>query len=163
MHEACRWGERGARINPISPGVIVTPLAVDEFNGPHGGFCQNMFAKCPAGRPGTADEIGPLAEFVMSLQGAFVAGSDFLAGGGATASYHYDPLQPDKQEQIACNGPEKPSPQPILGGTMTGEETCAQLYRDLFDSLMRKVACGMPAIVSLDAMQAQRRAQSIRI
>ncbi|MBO7702122.1 MAG: SDR family oxidoreductase [Eggerthellaceae bacterium] len=98
MFEACRWGEKGARINSISPGIIVTPLAIDEFNGPRGDFYKNMFAKCPAGRPGTADEIGALAEFVMGPQGAFISGSDFLADGGATASYYYGPLQPEKQE-----------------------------------------------------------------
>ena len=98
MYEAVRWGERGARINSISPGIIVTPLAIDEFNGPRGDFYKNMFAKCPAGRPGTADEIGALAEFVMGPQGAFITGSDFLADGGATASYYYGPLQPEAQE-----------------------------------------------------------------
>lgn len=49
MAEAVKWGERGARINSISPGIIVTPLAIDEFNGPRGDFYKNMFAKCPAG------------------------------------------------------------------------------------------------------------------
>ena len=97
MFEACRWGEKGARINSISPGIIVTPLAIDEFNGPRGDFYKNMFAKCPAGRPGTADEVGALAELVMGPQGAFISGSDFLIDGGATASYYYGPLQPDKQ------------------------------------------------------------------
>ena len=96
MFEACRWGERGARINSISPGIIVTPLAIDEFNGPRGDFYKNMFAKCPAGRPGTADEIGALAELVMGPQGAFITGSDFLIDGGATASYYYGPLQPEQ-------------------------------------------------------------------
>ena len=98
MFEACRWGERGARINSISPGIIVTPLAIDEFNGPRGDFYKNMFAKCPAGRPGTADEVGALAELIMGPQGAFISGSDFLIDGGATASYYYGPLQPEKQE-----------------------------------------------------------------
>ncbi|MBQ6390237.1 MAG: SDR family oxidoreductase [Eggerthellaceae bacterium] len=95
MYEAVRWGERGARINSISPGIIVTPLAIDEFNGPRGDFYKNMFAKCPAGRPGTADEVGALAELVMGPQGAFITGSDFLIDGGATASYYYGPLQPE--------------------------------------------------------------------
>lgn len=94
MAEAVKWGERGARINSISPGIIVTPLAIDEFNGPRGDFYKNMFAKCPAGRPGTADEVGALAELVMGPQGAFITGSDFLIDGGATASYYYGPLQP---------------------------------------------------------------------
>ena len=95
MFEACRWGERGARVNSISPGIIVTPLAIDEFNGPRGDFYKNMFAKCPAGRPGTADEVADVAELVMSSRAAFITGSDFLVDGGATASYYYGPLQPN--------------------------------------------------------------------
>ena len=96
MAEAVRWGERGARINSISPGIIVTPLAIDEFNGPRGAFYKNMFAKCPAGRPGTADEVARLAELLMSNAGAFITGSDFLIDGGATASYYYGSLNPSK-------------------------------------------------------------------
>lgn len=95
MAEAVRWGERGARINSISPGIIVTPLALDEFNGPRGDFYKNMFAKCPAGRPGTADEVANVAELLMSRQGAFITGADFLTDGGATASYFYGPLKPE--------------------------------------------------------------------
>lgn len=97
MYECVRWGERGARINDIAPGIIVTPLAIDEFNGPRGDFYRNMFAKCPAGRPGTADEMANIAELLLSDAGAFVTGSTFLADGGATASYFYGPLQPEKQ------------------------------------------------------------------
>jgi len=96
MYECIRWGERGARLNDIAPGIIVTPLAIDEFNGPRGDFYKNMFAKCPAGRPGTADEMANIAELLMSDAGAFITGSTFLADGGATASYYYGPLQPDK-------------------------------------------------------------------
>jgi NAD(P)-dependent dehydrogenase (short-subunit alcohol dehydrogenase family) len=94
MYECIRWGERGARLNDIAPGIIVTPLAIDEFNGPRGDFYKNMFAKCPAGRPGTADEVANIAELLMSDAGAFITGSTFLADGGATASYYYGPLQP---------------------------------------------------------------------
>ena len=96
MAEAVKWGERGARVNSISPGIIVTPLALDEFNGPRGDFYKNMFAKCPAGRPGTADEVANVAELLMRPQGAFITGADFLIDGGATASYFYGPLQPEK-------------------------------------------------------------------
>lgn len=95
MHEAVRWGEKRARINSISPGIIVTPLAIDEFNGIRGDFYKNMFAKSPCGRPGTADEVAALAELVMGPQGAFITGSDFLIDGGATASYFYGPLKPN--------------------------------------------------------------------
>jgi NAD(P)-dependent dehydrogenase (short-subunit alcohol dehydrogenase family) len=95
MAEAVKWGQRGARINSISPGIIVTPLAIDEFNGPRGDFYKNMFAKCPAGRPGTADEVANVAELLMGPKGAFITGSDFLMDGGATASYFYGPLNPN--------------------------------------------------------------------
>lgn len=95
MAECVKWGERGARLNDIAPGIIVTPLAIDEFNGPRGDFYKNMFAKCPAGRPGTADEVANVAALLMSDAGAFITGSTFLMDGGATASYYFGPLQPN--------------------------------------------------------------------
>ena len=94
MYEAIQWGKRGARLNDIAPGIIVTPLAIDEFNGIRGDFYKNMFAKCPAGRPGTADEVADVAELLMSERAQFITGSTFLVDGGATASYYYGPLQP---------------------------------------------------------------------
>lgn len=94
MAQSVEWGKRGARINAIAPGIIVTPLAIDEFNGPRGDFYKNMFAKCPAGRPGTTDEVANVAELLMSEKGAFITGSTFLVDGGATASYYYGPLKP---------------------------------------------------------------------
>lgn len=97
MAESVKWGEKGARINAIAPGIVVTPLAIDEFNGPRGDFYKNMFASCPAGRPATADEIANVAELLMSDKGAFITGSTFLIDGGATASYYYGPLQPKEK------------------------------------------------------------------
>lgn len=94
MAEAVKWGARGARLNSVSPGIILTPLAADELNGPRGDFYKNMFAKCPAGRPGTADEVAHVAELLLSERGAFITGSDFLVDGGATASFFYGPLHP---------------------------------------------------------------------
>ncbi len=88
MAESVKWGEKGTRVNSISPGIIVTPLALDEFNGPRGDFYKNMFAKCPAGRPGTADEVANVAELLMSDKGAFITGA------GATTSYFYTPSSP---------------------------------------------------------------------
>lgn len=98
MAQAVAWGARGARLNAIAPGIIVTPLALDEFNGPRGDFYKNMFAKCPAGRPGTADEVANVAELLLSDRGAFITGSTFLIDGGATASYFYGPLRPETEE-----------------------------------------------------------------
>ena len=97
MAQSVEWGKRGARINAIAPGIIVTPLAIDEFNGPRGDFYKNMFAKCPAGRPGTADEVANVAELLMSDKGAFITGSTFLIDGGATSSYFYGPLKPTNE------------------------------------------------------------------
>lgn len=97
MSEAVKWGKRGARINDIALGIIVTPLAVDEFHGTRRDFYKNIFANCPAGRsPGTADEVANVAELLMSDKGAFITGSTFLIDGGATAGYFYGPLKPQK-------------------------------------------------------------------
>lgn len=95
MAQAVEWGKRGARLNDIAPGIIVTPLALNEFNGPRGDFYKNMFAKCPAGRPGTAYEVANVAELLMSDKGAFITGSTFLVDGGSTASCFYSPLKPE--------------------------------------------------------------------
>lgn len=94
MGESVKWGARGARLNDIAPGIIVTPLALDEFNGIRGDFYKNMFAKSPAGWPGTADEVADVAELLMSDRAQFITGATFLVDGGATASYYYGPLQP---------------------------------------------------------------------
>ncbi|HVZ25774.1 MAG TPA: SDR family oxidoreductase [Sediminibacterium sp.] len=94
MAEAVRWGKRGARINAISPGIIITPLAMDELSGPRGAGYRRMIELSPAGRAGTPDEVGALAAFLMSEQGAFITGSDFLMDGGVTASYWYGELVP---------------------------------------------------------------------
>jgi NAD(P)-dependent dehydrogenase (short-subunit alcohol dehydrogenase family) len=92
--EAARWGERGARINAISPGIVITPLARDELSGPRGAGYRRMLELSPAGRAGTPDEIAGLAALIMSEDGAFITGSDFLIDGGVTAAFKYGALQP---------------------------------------------------------------------
>ncbi|WP_374295848.1 SDR family oxidoreductase [Acinetobacter sp.] len=97
MAEAVKWKDRGGRINTISPGIVITPLALDELNGPRGESYRNMLDRSPAGRAGTADEIANVAELLMTDAGAFITGSDFLIDGGVTASYWFgelDYLQP---------------------------------------------------------------------
>lgn len=93
MGEAGRWGKRGATINSISPGIIITPLANDELNGPRKEGYLKMIEGMPARRAGTPDEVGDLAEFLMSSRGRFITGADFLIDGGCTASYWYGDLQ----------------------------------------------------------------------
>ena len=93
MYEATRWGKRGATINSISPGIIITPLANDELHGPRGEGYRKMLNLCPAGRAGTPDEVGDMAAFLMGEKGRWITGSDFLIDGGTTASYWYGDLQ----------------------------------------------------------------------
>lgn len=94
MAEAVRWGKRGARINTISPGIIITPLAKDELSGPRGDGYRRMIELSPAGRAGTPDEVGAVGALLMGHDGAFITGSDFLMDGGVTAAYWYGELAP---------------------------------------------------------------------
>jgi len=94
MAEAVRWGVRGARINTISPGIIITPLARDELNGPRGEGYRRMIETCAVGRAGTPDEVGNVAALLMGPDGGFITGSDFLMDGGVTAAYRFGDLVP---------------------------------------------------------------------
>lgn len=94
MAEAVRWGKRGARVNTISPGIIITPLANDELKGPRGEGYRRMIGVSAAGRPGTPDEVGTVGALLMGPDGAFITGSDFLMDGGVTAAYWYGELAP---------------------------------------------------------------------
>jgi NAD(P)-dependent dehydrogenase (short-subunit alcohol dehydrogenase family) len=94
MAEAVRWGKRGARINTISPGIVMTPLARDELNGPRGAGYRRMIETCAVGRAGTPDEVANVAALLMGPDGGFITGSDFLMDGGVTAAYRFGVLAP---------------------------------------------------------------------
>jgi NAD(P)-dependent dehydrogenase (short-subunit alcohol dehydrogenase family) len=94
MAEAVRWGRRGARVNTISPGIVMTPLAKDEFSGPRGPGYRRMIDLSPAGRAGTPDEVGTVGALLMGPDAGFISGSDFLMDGGVTASYRFGELAP---------------------------------------------------------------------
>lgn len=83
-----------SQVISISPGIIITPLANDELNGPRGAGYRRMIDLCPAGRAGTSDEVAAVAELMMSESGSFISGSDFLMDGGVTAAYWYGDLSP---------------------------------------------------------------------
>ena len=91
--QACEWGKRGARVFSISPGIIMTPLAYDELNGPRGEGYRKMLDTMPAGRAGTVDEMGALVAFLMGPEATFISGTDILCDGGCTAAYWYGDLQ----------------------------------------------------------------------
>lgn len=82
---ATSWADRGARINSISPGIIVTPLAYDEFESA-GDAYQEMINSSPAKRVGTSEEIARAAEFLLSDDSSFITGIDLLVDGGVIAS-----------------------------------------------------------------------------
>jgi NAD(P)-dependent dehydrogenase (short-subunit alcohol dehydrogenase family) len=94
MAEAVRWGKRGARVNTISPGIIITPLAKDELTGPRGEGYRRMIEVSAAGRAGTPDEVGTVGALFMGPDGGFITGSDILMDGGVTAAYWYGELAP---------------------------------------------------------------------
>jgi NAD(P)-dependent dehydrogenase (short-subunit alcohol dehydrogenase family) len=94
MAAAVHWGKRNARINSISPGIIITPLAKDELNGPRGDGYRRMINSCAVGRAGTPDEVANVAALLMGQEGGFITGSDFLMDGGVTAAYWYGELTP---------------------------------------------------------------------
>jgi NAD(P)-dependent dehydrogenase (short-subunit alcohol dehydrogenase family) len=99
MAEAVRWGERGARVNTISTGIVMTPLAKDELGGPRGEGYRRMIEGSPAGRAGTPDEVGAVGALVMGPDGGFISGSDFLMDGGVTAAYWYGDLAEVRTQQ----------------------------------------------------------------
>jgi NAD(P)-dependent dehydrogenase (short-subunit alcohol dehydrogenase family) len=99
MAEAVRWGKRGARVNTISPGIVMTPLAKDELGGPRGAGYRRMIEGSAAGRAGTPDEVGSVGALLMGPDGGFITGSDFLMDGGVTAAYWYGDLTEVRQQQ----------------------------------------------------------------
>lgn len=95
MSQVClSYGARCARINTISPGIIITPLAKDELTGPRGAGYRRMIEACAVGRAGTPDEVGAVGALLMGAEGAFITGSDFLMDGGVTAAYWFGDLAP---------------------------------------------------------------------
>jgi NAD(P)-dependent dehydrogenase (short-subunit alcohol dehydrogenase family) len=99
MAEAVRWGKRGARVNTISPGIIMTPLAKDELTGPRGEGYRRMITGSVAGRAGTPDEVGTVGALLMGSEGGFITGSDILMDGGVTATYWYGDLAEVRTQQ----------------------------------------------------------------
>jgi NAD(P)-dependent dehydrogenase (short-subunit alcohol dehydrogenase family) len=84
--ESMKWGRRGARVNAISPGIIITPLARDEMSGPGAASYQKMIETSATGRVGTPDEVAAAAAFLLGREAGFITGSDLLMDGGVIAA-----------------------------------------------------------------------------
>jgi NAD(P)-dependent dehydrogenase (short-subunit alcohol dehydrogenase family) len=91
--EAMRWGERGARVNSISPGIVATPLARHELNSPIGDGYRAMIAASPAKRMASPEEIAVAASYLLGPDAGFVTGSDLLIDGGVIAAMFAGKLQ----------------------------------------------------------------------
>jgi len=91
-YEAVRWGKRQARVNMISPGIVMTPLAEAELKSQNAEQYKSMIEKCPINRAGKPEEVAALAAVLMGPDGGFITGSDFLMDGGVTAAYWYGEL-----------------------------------------------------------------------
>lgn len=83
---AVPWGQRGARINSISPGVIATPMGHQELQSAHGEQMRQMIAMSGSGRIGTSEDIARAAEFLLDPQSSFITGTDLLVDGGVVAA-----------------------------------------------------------------------------
>lgn len=84
--ESLRWAERGARVNAISPGIIMTPLATNEMDSPIGDAYRSMIEASAAKRVGTPEEVAAAAAFLLGPEAGFVTGSDLLMDGGVIAA-----------------------------------------------------------------------------
>lgn len=84
--ESVSWAARGARLNSVSPGIICTPLARQEMDGPNRAAYEAMIATSAAGRMGTPTEVAELAALLMGPNGRFFSGADILMDGGVIAS-----------------------------------------------------------------------------
>ena len=82
---ATTWKARRARINTLSPGIIVTPLAYDEFAAAGEGY-QRMIDASAAERSGTSDEIAEASAFLLGEHAGFITGTDLLIDGGTIAA-----------------------------------------------------------------------------
>lgn len=83
---AMTWGARGARVNSVSPGIIVTPLARHELDSEIGPVYRAMVEASAIQRMAPPDEIATAASFLLGPDAGFVTGSDLLIDGGVIAA-----------------------------------------------------------------------------
>lgn len=83
---ASPWGDRGARVNSVSPGVVSTPMGRQELDGKSGEHIRSMVGMSPAKRVGTPDDVAIAAGFLLDPQTSFITGTDLLTDGGSVAA-----------------------------------------------------------------------------
>lgn len=80
------WGDRGARINSISPGIISTPMGQLELSGSEGGGMRAMLDASATKRLGTPEDIANATDFLLDPRSSFITGTDLLVDGGVIAA-----------------------------------------------------------------------------
>ena len=93
------WGRQGARVNSLSPGIICTPMSLQEFAGERGDDMRSIVANLAVPRMGTPEDIAAAIEFLCSPAATYITGTDLLVDGGATAARHW-PLS----AKLRCHG-----------------------------------------------------------
>lgn len=83
--ESLHWAERGARLNSISPGIIITPLGLHELNANPEGY-QALIDHSASKRVGTTAEVAAAGSYLLSEDAGFITGTDLLIDGGVIAA-----------------------------------------------------------------------------
>ena len=78
---APEFGEKGARIVSVSPGIIMTPMA-EKAAADHPEQMNYMKSMTPAGRNGTPEDIAYTVAFLADDRASFITGTDILVDGG---------------------------------------------------------------------------------
>jgi NAD(P)-dependent dehydrogenase (short-subunit alcohol dehydrogenase family) len=81
---AATWGQRGARINSVSPGSIDTPMGRQELAGQPAMVA--LLEQTPIARLGTEADVVAAVEFLLSDAASYITGTDLLIDGGIVAA-----------------------------------------------------------------------------
>ena len=136
---AVTWGDRGARVNCLSPGIVSTPLAQEEMSGPNAEGYAAMIRTSPVGRMGTPAEIAHVAAFLLGPDGAFITGSDLLLDGGVIAAM--------RAGRLGWAGTAAPTPHHRSGAGPVASSARAR-YGPVTDAGSRATPDGVPAAIT---------------
>ena len=77
--QAWVWGQKGARLNSVSPGMMSLPGDTEDI--------QTMLDHTPLRRTVEPEEIASAIEFLLSDSASYITGIDLRIDGGTIANY----------------------------------------------------------------------------